>query len=337
MNSVSMSRPLFLTLILLSLLSSQSHSQKLQVHPFFAVSCIIRSTNCTPFYVRFSGNRCVARTRRLRQPRACVQYACDWCLQYKKRASSFPCKRRNIAHTCLKYTQGYFDRRQTPRPTPAPTRRPAPTSTPTSTPKPSPPPKWKNHFGHCTWQGRNNHIVVDLGKVPLRGVWDRVTRNGMKGIKFVRSPHAIISPRGKYGKMCFKLRAPMTGSYYMSAVSYAPHVTEHNDVWVASSKGFVLRKRYAPPRYAPPGTWLKAYQNNGKKGMSEHFKTIDFNGHRFIIPGVKKGEVFKVCIAGRSKLYEMFRLVFVKCWGKYCQGGIMYGNMLFDLQPSACT
>lgn len=136
--------------------------------------------------------------------------------------------------------------------------------------------------------------------------------------------------------MCFKVKAPSSGKYYLTAVSYAPHPTEHNDVWVETSKGFELWQNGKYRRYEPPGKWTKAYQNNGKKGLSEMWKTIDFDGHRFIVPNVKAWQTFKVCIAGRSKKYEIFQILLIKCSGKkYCQGGIM--KDLFHFKPSKCV
>lgn len=51
-------------------------------------------------------------------------------------------------------------------------------------------------------------------------------------------------------------------------------------------------------------------------------KTIDHNGHRFLVPNVKKDEPFTVCLAGRSFKYEMFRLVLIKCRAAFCTGGV---------------
>lgn len=188
----------------------------------------------------------------------------------------------------------------------------------------------------CVWTGEDgdNKVVIDLGRVPLADGWDRIQRGKYSGIIFNRSPARGISPPGKYGKMCFKVSAPMDGGYYFTAISYAPHNTEHNDVWVESAYGFTLVKWGDQSSFAKPGKWLKAYQNNGKKGMSEMFKTVDHNGHRFIIPGVKKNRTFTVCMAGRSKKYEMYQLILVKCEDMYCRGGIMKG--LFDMKPSKC-
>lgn len=188
----------------------------------------------------------------------------------------------------------------------------------------------------CVWTGEDgdNKVVIDLGRVPLADGWDRVRRGEHRGIIFNRSPARGISPAGKYGKMCFQVRAPMDGGYYFTAISYAPHNTEHNDVWVESDYGFNLVKWGVQGLYAEPGKWLKAYQNNGKKGMSEMFKTVDHNGHRFIISGVKRNRAFRVCMAGRSKKYEMYQLILVKCEDMYCKGGIMKG--LFDMKASKC-
>lgn len=70
------------------------------------------------------------------------------------------------------------------------------------------------------------------------------------------------------------------------------------------------------------GKWRKAYQNFGTKGIAMFMKTIDFNGHRFLVQNVEKGRMFEVCLAGRSFRYEMFRLVLIRCRGAFCTGGV---------------
>lgn len=195
--------------------------------------------------------------------------------------------------------------------------------------------KTSSNNGKCVWTGSKNSIVIDLGKVALSKGWVRSFRNGMSGIMFMKSPYRGISPKGMIGKMCFSVRAPLSGMYYMTAVSYAPHPTEHNDVWVETSKGFELWQHGRRGPNASPGSWLKAYQNKGTNGMSEDFKTIDFNGHRFLVPNVVKGQTFRVCLAGRSLKYELYKMVLTKCGGMMCKGGIMTNMM--NMKSSRCV
>lgn len=300
-------------LLVASIFISLSESQR--VHPFFAARCISKSRNCGPYDANLSGS-CKARVLFSNQPRRCKVYACNWCTQFRKRSQRAPCNNARIRRSCANFNK------------PDPTPSPRPPSTPPSGP------------GICgfdrVWKGVGDNVVIDLGRVPLVRGWEYVYRQGYKGIIFKRSPARGISPPGRYGRMCFNVQAPMDGKYYFTAISYAPHVTEHNDVWVGASKGFELWQAGRYRKYVGPGNWLKAYQNNGRKGMSEHFKTIDFDGHRFLIPNVKKGETFEVCIAGRSKKYEMYRLILKKCVGDYCKGKIKKGRELFEMRPSRC-
>lgn len=292
-----------------------SESSQLRVHPYFAATCLAQSSNCKRFYAKYSGS-CLQSTKYNEQPSSCIEFVCKWCTKYRVRNSKSPCSSKYVMKACENSVPGAPPRKQSP---------PPPQSKP-MTKKPA--------DGKCIWTGEGNKVVINLGAAPLSTGWDRISRNGYRGIVFMRSPSRGISPKGMYGKMCFNVKAPMSGKYYLSALSYAPHNTEHNDVWVESSKGFELWKNGGSNRNAPSGSWLKAYQNNGNKGMSENFKTIDFNGHRFLIPNVVAGQMFKICLSGRSKKYEMYQLVLIKCEGMYCNGGIMKG--LFDMKPSKC-
>lgn len=318
-------------------------TQKPRVHPYFATKCISESVKCGSYYAKYSRS-CVVDRFYKKQPMACLKYACNWCTKFKKQSRILPCSHWRVRNVCKqlqhkkKKNNNNKDNKDKKDKYPSGKRPNSSKPTPSSPHKPANPGYRPPTSGNqCTWTGRDNNIVIDFGKVTPSGGWERCTRRGYKGIEFRRSPaRGAISPKGKHGKICFSLRAPMGGSYYMTAVSYAPHPTEHNDVWVASSKGFILRKHGGRPRYIHPMQWTKAYQNNGKKGMSEHFKTVDHDGHRFIVPGLNKGEKFNVCIAGRSKKYELYHMVFVKCESVYCKGGVMTGKMIFGLKPSKC-
>lgn len=140
--------------------------------------------------------------------------------------------------------------------------------------------------------------------------------------------------------MCFNVSAEIPGDYYLTALSYAPHNTEHNDMWVQSSLGFELWKggRNGTLGGVVEGTgWRKAYQNYGIRGISDDLKTIDFNGHRFIIPGVRRRETFWVCVSGRSYRYEVFRLILLKCEGVVCTGGAWVLKDLRERPLSTCS
>lgn len=192
----------------------------------------------------------------------------------------------------------------------------------------------------CLWTGSgaddseedddkaDDDIVMDLSRVPsLASGWTPCYRDGFSGLIYKRQRNLGIDPRpdqngSNTDPMCFSVYPRRSGTYFLTSLSYAPHNTEHNDAWVSSSHGFELWRRSVRHSIVSPGKWRKAYQNFGKKGIAMFMKTIDHNGHRFLVPNVKKGEVFKVCLAGRSFRYEMFRLVLIKCRGAFCTGGV---------------
>lgn len=312
---------------------------KLHVHPWFGAECIARSTRCSTFFTKYTEERCVENTKWDQQPPECYEFVCPWCTEFKGRASNAPCGSDEVVNACADYLSGVYDGSDRSNDNYEPKRedKGVPSQEEEESEQDSIPKHGGNrNDGKCVWTGEKDNIVIDLGKVPLVTGWDSVNRDGYEGIIFARSPARGISPKGKYGMMCFDVQAPMDGKYYLTAISYAPHVTEHNDVWVTTSKGMELWQSGNQHSFEEPMEWHKAYQNNGKKGISEHFKTIDFDGHRFLVPNIKQDEIFQVCIAGRSKKYEMYRLILKNCEDKYCEGKIMKGDMLFDLEPSKC-
>ena len=314
--SLTLSLTLTLVLVLVLPLPRCAHARNPpKPHPYFGAICIRRSNNCNRFYSRWSGHRCVANRAFDQQPPRCYNYVCAWCFQYPKRQYKSPCNGNMIRQVCKSKSD-----------TPPPPQQQQP---------PSPSPKGTNNNGQCTWTGRDNRVVIDFGKIPVPRGWDRVQRGNARGIIFLRSPSKNISPPGKYGKFCVTVNPPETGRYYFTAISYAPHPTEHNDVWVDSSNGFELWKHGRKHSYVRPGSWTKAYQNNGKKGMSDEWRTIDFNGHRFIIPNVVRGRRMRICLSGRSKRYSIFQIIVAKCWGDNCSGGRMKG--LMGLSATKCV
>lgn len=188
------------------------------------------------------------------------------------------------------------------------------------------------------WTADSDRVVIDLARVPLVDGWTRKSRSGLTGIEYNRDGAGGRDGAGERGVMCFPVRAREDGGYYFTAISYAPHNTEHNDAWVRSDKGFTLWRQGRDGEFwrrADSSEWLKAYQNSGGSRISEDFKTRDHDGHRFIIPNVRAGETFNVCISGRSFRYELFKLALIKCEGRFCTGGIMQN--LRPLASSQCV
>lgn len=293
--------------------ANDSDAMPRRAKPWFAARCVFLSTGCTRYFTRY--NACLPGISFDAQPDECYSFVCDYCTTEERRTKK-TCGSTNVVNACAAYSE----------------RKAGPDSTNTDDDDTV----TSGDGDSCVWTGEGDNVVIDLGKVTPGEGWDRTTRDGYSGIIFARSPARGISPKGEYGRMCFDVKAPKTGKYYLAAVSYAPHVTEHNDAWVTTSKGFELWQSGNKRMNTKPYEWLKAYQNNGQKGISEHFKTIDHDGHRFLIPDVVEGEMFQVCLAGRSKNYEMFRLVLKLCEGDYCQGKILKGDLVFGLEPSKC-
>lgn len=169
---------------------------------------------------------------------------------------------------------------------------------------------------------------------PAKG-WTPIRRGNFRGLVYEKSKGGGIDLPGKHGKMCFKIRPKYSGSYFYTAVSYAEHWTEHNDLWTMSSKGFHHYKWNSPRKkfVSGPQAWLKGYQNNGPAGMSGTLSTKDHDSHIFIIPNVVAGKRFTLCISGRSYRYEVFRLLLVHCGDKeMCK----YGDAM-KLPVSPCV
>lgn len=287
---------------------------------YYAAVCMARSSKCLYRTARRTNWQCGGFRSARTQPPGCRTLACSWCTSHR---NQYPCNVSPLRNICRHRSTPYYP----PRP-----RNP---------PKPSPysPPRRPTRPRHprsgCTWYGSDS-VVIDLSQVTPAEGWSKVSRSGFNGLIYEKNKvHGIDRP-GARGKMCFNVHTKASGNYFFAALSYAPHNTEHNDMWVNSPDlGFQLWQRRKLWRYAGPEEWLKAYQNNGNKGMSVSLKTKDFDGHRFIVPNVQAGKTFRVCISGRSYKYEVYRLYLIKCTGLYCTGLPMMD--LGRYSPSTCT
>lgn len=238
------------------------------------------------------------------QPKTCLLRACTYCIQYGKPLSP-PCGTLPMENACGEFMKQYPNELPSPSPSPSATLK-----------KPS----------SCIWRAIDSSIVVALGEIaPAKG-WTPVTRNGLKGLVYEKEKNRGIDPRGKFGHMCFRLKAKQAGRYYLTAVSYAPHVTDNNDFWIKSSKKFRHRPYGGGKGFTTaPGKWRKAYQNNGPKGFGGALSTKDHDPHTFIVLDVGALETFSVCISGRSYRFELYRLVLINCAGnKNC----LFGNVI---------
>lgn len=190
-------------------------------------------------------------------------------------------------------------------------------------------------MNNCAWRG-SDKIVADVSKVQAAVGWTAVSRGGLNGLMFEKDGVHGVVEASEESTICFTLQAEMAGDYYTIIVSSAPHETDNNDLWIKSSKGFHLL-RDGDVRREGAGIWLKGYQNEGGNALADYLLTVDHWGHAFIVQGVEKDVAFEICIAGRSSLYEVYRLVVVKCSSELClEARPAPGSLIFN-EPSVCS
>ena len=334
---------------------------------YHAALCISRHTRCNTRLARLTRWYCRPGIEGKKQSMKCRRLACAWCYIPSK-ASTKMCVTNPLRWMCRRLSGSSIPqptKKPVPSksskpvpPSPAPSKAPPPPSPmpskePTTKPPTTEPPttsKVPTETGappqrpcprniqyvdpKCVWHARGNEVVIDLGKVYPPSGWTCVRRGDDIGWIYKKHRNLGIDPKGA-GRMCFRILPKNSGKYYFTALSYAPHNTEHNDMWVQSPDlGFELWKWGTFWRTAGTNEWLKAYQNNGIRGLIDQLKHKDFDGHRFLIPNVEKGKIFRVCISGRSFKYEVFRVFVMKCFGNNCQGVPRHG--LHTKVPTQC-
>lgn len=266
--------------------------------PFHSARCLSQKKNCSRRVALRSG-LCNPFKAPREQPQGCIDDACSFCTTQPGRMSKSPCNSSFITSRCSVRTN---------------------TSPEDSNPS------------TCVYQG-NRKAVIDLGSVtPARG-WSHVRREGMNGIIFDRNRRSrTIVRAGLEGVMCFDIKIQEGGQYYTTAITSSPDNTEHNDLWIRSDKGFRLLR---DGRFRPTvNSYVKGFQNSGHNRIANTLKTIDHNGH-YLITDVVANERFQICISGRSSMFEVFRIVLVKCTGVNCTPRDVSGD-LEDLSPTRC-
>lgn len=315
---------------------------------FHAARCLNQSKACSRYTARQTLGNCLPSIDSKKQPFRCRRLACRWCALPARKRSKV-CVTSPLVWMCRRLNGGGGGPAMTTAPPtspspstfPPPTRRPmttvpsttTTTAPPTVTGTPLPPirscPRTINYVSNrCVWRpnAKGTEIVIDLGRTRPPTGWTCLRRGNLLGWIYERNKNLGIDWKGARGRMCFRILPKLSGNYYFSALSYAPHNTEHNDMWVNSpDKGFELWQFGRYWRNAGTNEWLKAYQNNGVKGLIDQLKTKDFDGHRFVVPNVKQNEVFRVCISGRSYRYEVYKLFVFKCFGNNCRGVPLHG------------
>lgn len=310
------------SLLLLFFLLSASVCQAVQL---YAARCLARSTRCPAGLARKSGV-CQSRTDAFQQSSECKTEACIYCrTNDQARLQKFPCKKRKIREICAQNDD----------------------SSPITT-------------SSCTFtqSSSNDAIVIPMTDDMASKGWASTRRNGLAGLVYKPFGAKNNNKKVHNGKMCFKVNAKMSGDFYFTALSYAKNSRRFNTLWVQSSLGFQMWKPGTNGMWVktsdgfevwkdgtdaslggvvPPNGWRKAYQNRGPNGIAANLKTVDFDGHRLIIPDVKANAQFQVCMSGRSPTFEVFRLILIHCQGNECTEGTWNQHELWQKHVSQCV
>lgn len=171
--------------------------------------------------------------------------------------------------------------------------------------------------GPCVRKGNHGRVSIPVAAgVRLPAPW---VRNGGCIVWRPQRRTRTIDRKGS-GSLCYKFQVARKSTYYFTAITRAPHGTEHNDMWVRLMN--VGLRPYRPEtnkyRGAHKAYWFKAYQNNGRNAYSNMLLTIDHYAHQFETAVLTPGVRYKVCIAGRSSKFTVCALKFVACKRKRC-------------------
>lgn len=244
------------------------------------------------------------------QPHQCRVAACRYCYTGKRRVTADVCSTDAIVKNCFKSKPAASK--------PAPPKR-APT---------------KPARRGCVYFSGGGKVVIRATELRIGSHWNRVgdaivwKKGGGQGIDAMGS-----------GTVCANVRFRKGGVWYMTAVSSAPHPTEHNDAWFRFSGGVDLYRPQSGSFKKGSGGWYKGFQNNGGNKPADYIVTIDHNGHQFLTKPVRKGKVYQVCVSGRSTKFSLYKLVFIKCDGG-AQCSRFNSNIkqrMLNLNPSRCV
>lgn len=169
----------------------------------------------------------------------------------------------------------------------------------------------------CTWVETDGQVVVSMQGVRPISEW---TNNGAGGITWRAGDSRTWIDKKGAGELCFKVIFTSTGAFYLTARTTAPHRTEHNDMFLKFSGGLDLFRAGTHEQWPvrDPMMYFKAYQNYGQDRMADIISSIDYNPHIFVTRPVERHVPYQVCISGRSSMFSVFDLVFIKCTHHYC-------------------
>lgn len=175
----------------------------------------------------------------------------------------------------------------------------------------------------CTWFADEDQLVIPMSRVIPKSYWSRYSSRGHVGIQWrAGDSRQQVDPAG-VGELCFRVAFTMPGTYYLTAISAAPHGTEHNDMWIHFNGGLDLfdagTNQQMNGPWATPQRTYKAYQNIGGNRIADIISTVNHNPHIFVTQPVTTGTAYRLCIDGRSSQFKVFELVMLRCSGNSCK------------------
>lgn len=264
------------------------HGQKYE----YAAKCIAANEKC-PSSLSKKSIHCSPYTYVKKQSKKCLKNACKFCSWGSNWKITNICQRWAIRHWCYggkKPTGPGPHKNQNQRPSRATPMKPASTSV-----------------------NEGSKVVICMSKVRPQSSW---TRKGT-GLTWRASAGDQIDPEGS-GEMCFNFKVPVTGIYYVTAVTSAPNRSDNNDLWIKLGSGLRLFEAKSM-RFRTRGSgYFKGYQNIGGNMKADILSSVDNNPHQFLSYKLSKGSQQTICMSGRSSRFTVYKFVLVQCSGDSC-------------------
>lgn len=252
-----------------------------------SAQCVADQSNCSEEVSKQSGI-CLALVKVSRQPEGCIKTACKYC-NWPVQQNSKLCTGWALKHWCKNFQR-------------------APTSIAKPTAEPELEVEERKDPETCVWKGLDDCVVISLSNARLSSEW---TKNG-NGLIWRKDALRGIDRKGT-GSKCFHFKVPSDGNYYMTAITSAPHVVDHNDMWIKLSSGVAMYRVSTGVHRYSSRDYIKGYQNQGKDIKTNVLSNVDRKPHYMVSNFMKKGEPYEVCISGRSSKFTIYKIVFVKC------------------------
>lgn len=256
-----------------------------------SAECVSQQAACTEETALKSGI-CTANTKLVLQPAACKRTACKYCTWPAKMGTTL-CKEWARKYVCSDTPQ-VITEIETVNPTEPPMQDIVLKDPET-----------------CVWMGSNQKVVIGLEHAKESSFWTK--HEG--GIMWKKDGGPQQDPAGS-GSKCFHFKVPLTGNYYLTAITSAPHKVDHNDVWLKLSAGVEMYRTNTGvrlPSTEPTTNYFKAYQNYGRDIKANMLFNVDRKPHFLISSSMETGKPYEVCLSGRSSLFTVYKIVMVKC------------------------